>query len=192
MPVYPKVIFPFLSNSAVDAFLFSLERVKLQGNKNNLGRKLSSLLSSDGDCRKVEELDSAHEILRMLIDLVSIWFKCPERVRLMGLHPRADHGLLSFLLATQVNDKEEALAHQRKVSYMLARAAEAREAGLGQDRGDTAGRCHLGAQSPLDAPCTDSHRLPAPSCAPALRLRGAAPAAGLQRSCSWPSALGDG
>ncbi|NXR53005.1 CC125 protein, partial [Hippolais icterina] len=72
------------------------ERVKLQGNKNNLGRKLSSLLSSDGDCRKVKELDNAHEILRMLIDLV--------------------------------NDKEEALAHQRKVSYMLARAAEAREA----------------------------------------------------------------
>ncbi|NXM53736.1 CC125 protein, partial [Illadopsis cleaveri] len=72
------------------------ERVKLQGNKNNLGRKLSSLLSSDGDCRKVEELDNAHEILRMLIDVV--------------------------------NDKEEALAHQRKVSYMLARAAEAREA----------------------------------------------------------------
>ncbi|NXM14458.1 CC125 protein, partial [Ploceus nigricollis] len=61
------------------------ERVKSEGNKSNLGRKLSSLLSSDGDCRKVEELDSAHEILRMLIDLV--------------------------------NDKEEALAHQRKVSY---------------------------------------------------------------------------
>ncbi|NXR19998.1 CC125 protein, partial [Cinclus mexicanus] len=77
----------------------------LPGNKNNLGRKLSSLLSSDGDCRKVEELDNPHEILRMLIDLV--------------------------------NDKEEALAHQRKVSYMLARAAEARVAGLGQE---TAGR----------------------------------------------------
>ncbi|NXS02605.1 CC125 protein, partial [Oxylabes madagascariensis] len=73
------------------------DHVKLQENKNNLGRKLSSLLSSDGDCRKVKELDNAHEILRVLIDLV--------------------------------NDKEEALAHQRKVSYMLARAAEAREAG---------------------------------------------------------------
>ncbi|NXI82430.1 CC125 protein, partial [Rhipidura dahli] len=72
------------------------ECVKLQGSKNNLGQKLSSLLSSDGDCRKVEELDNSQEILRMLIDLV--------------------------------NDKEEALAHQRKVSYMLARAAEAREA----------------------------------------------------------------
>ncbi|NXH92687.1 CC125 protein, partial [Edolisoma coerulescens] len=72
------------------------EHVKVQGNRSNLGQKLSSLLSSDGDCRKVEELDNPHEILRMLIDLV--------------------------------NDKEEALAHQRKVSYMLARAAEAREA----------------------------------------------------------------
>ncbi|NWW62474.1 CC125 protein, partial [Ifrita kowaldi] len=72
------------------------ERVKLPGSKNNLGQKLSSLLSSDGDCRKVEELDNPQEILRVLIDLV--------------------------------NDKEEALAHQRKVSYMLARAAEAREA----------------------------------------------------------------
>ncbi|NXC92095.1 CC125 protein, partial [Cercotrichas coryphoeus] len=46
------------------------ERVKLPGNKNNLGQKLSSLLSSDGDCRKVEELENPHEILRMLIDLV--------------------------------------------------------------------------------------------------------------------------
>ncbi|XP_037981528.1 coiled-coil domain-containing protein 125 [Motacilla alba alba] len=78
------------------------ERIKLEGNKSSLGQKLSSLLSSEGDCRKVKELDSAHEILRMLIDLV--------------------------------NDKEEALAHQRKVSYMLARAAEA---GLGQDGGHT-------------------------------------------------------
>ncbi|NWT48443.1 CC125 protein, partial [Chroicocephalus maculipennis] len=71
-------------------------RVKLRGNKNSLGQKLSILLSSDGDCRKVEELDNPHEILKMLIDLV--------------------------------NDKEEALAHQRKVSYMLARAMEMKEA----------------------------------------------------------------
>ncbi|NXK00362.1 CC125 protein, partial [Corythaixoides concolor] len=70
-------------------------RVKLQGNKSSLGQKLSGLLSSDVDCRKVEELDSPHEILKMLIDLV--------------------------------NDKEEALAHQRKVSYMLARAMEMKE-----------------------------------------------------------------
>ncbi|NXP11812.1 CC125 protein, partial [Thinocorus orbignyianus] len=72
-------------------------RVKLQ-RKNSLGQKLSSLLSSDGDCRKVEELDNPHEILKMLIDLV--------------------------------NDKEEALAHQRKVSYMLARAMEMKEDAL--------------------------------------------------------------
>ncbi|NXK85696.1 CC125 protein, partial [Formicarius rufipectus] len=71
------------------------ERVKLQGNKNSLGQKLSSLLSSGGDCRRVEELDNPHEILKVLVDLV--------------------------------NDKEEALAHQRKVSYMLARAMEAKE-----------------------------------------------------------------
>ncbi|XP_010724411.1 coiled-coil domain-containing protein 125 isoform X2 [Meleagris gallopavo] len=70
--------------------------VKLQGNKNSLGQKLSGLLSSDADSRKVEELDNPHEILKMLIDLV--------------------------------NDKEEALAHQRKVSYMLARAMELKEA----------------------------------------------------------------
>uniref|UniRef100_U3KEF8 Coiled-coil domain containing 125 n=1 Tax=Ficedula albicollis TaxID=59894 RepID=U3KEF8_FICAL len=119
------------------------ERGKLLGSKNNLGRKLSSLLSSDGDCRKVEELDSPHEILRMLIDLV--------------------------------NDKEEALAHQRKVSYMLARAAEAQ---------DTAGRCPLGALSPPATPQAHGHRLTAPSCAPGL------PLTGLRRPRSWPSALG--
>ncbi|XP_056369261.1 coiled-coil domain-containing protein 125 [Oenanthe melanoleuca] len=119
------------------------ERVKLLGNKNNLGRKLSSLLSSDGDCRKVEKLDNPHEILRMLIDLV--------------------------------NDKEEALAHQRKVSYMLARAAEAQ---------DTAGQCPLGALSPPAAPQADGHHLTAPSCAPGL------PCTRLRRPRSWPSALG--
>ncbi|KAF1457799.1 hypothetical protein FQV08_0002341, partial [Pygoscelis antarcticus] len=70
-------------------------RVQSQGNKNSLGQKLSSLLSSGVDCRKVEELENPHEILKMLIDLV--------------------------------NDKEEALAHQRKVSYMLARAMETKE-----------------------------------------------------------------
>uniref|UniRef100_A0A8C3ULP4 Coiled-coil domain containing 125 n=1 Tax=Catharus ustulatus TaxID=91951 RepID=A0A8C3ULP4_CATUS len=92
----------------------------LPGNKTNLGRKLSSLLSSDGDCRKVEELDNPHEILRMLIDLV--------------------------------NDKEEALAHQRKVSYMLARAAEARAAGeerpLPAGRGTKQGVCPSRAAPP--------------------------------------------
>ncbi|XP_074850320.1 coiled-coil domain-containing protein 125 [Carettochelys insculpta] len=67
----------------------------LQGNKKNLGQKLTGMLISDTDCRKMEELDNPHEILRMLIDLL--------------------------------NDKEEALAHQRKVSYMLARAMEEKE-----------------------------------------------------------------
>ncbi|KFV63083.1 Coiled-coil domain-containing protein 125, partial [Dryobates pubescens] len=79
-------------------------RVKLQANKNSLGQKLSSLLSSDVDCRKVEGLDNPHEILKILIDLI--------------------------------NDKEEALAHQRKVSYMLARAMETKEDVLEQDRGN--------------------------------------------------------
>ncbi|NWY02704.1 CC125 protein, partial [Nothoprocta ornata] len=69
--------------------------IKLQGNKKSLGQKLSGLLSSGVDCRRVEELDNPHEILKMLIDLL--------------------------------NDKEEALAHQRKVSYMLARAIEMKE-----------------------------------------------------------------
>nr|XP_032625475.1 coiled-coil domain-containing protein 125 isoform X1 [Chelonoidis abingdonii]XP_032625476.1 coiled-coil domain-containing protein 125 isoform X1 [Chelonoidis abingdonii] len=69
--------------------------VMLQGNKKNLGQKLTGMLISDADCRKMEELDNPHEILRMLIDLL--------------------------------NDKEEALAHQRKVSYMLARAMEEKE-----------------------------------------------------------------
>ncbi|NWQ67566.1 CC125 protein, partial [Neopipo cinnamomea] len=71
------------------------EPLKLQGNKNSLRQKLSSLLSSAGDCRRAEEPDNPQEILKMLIDLV--------------------------------NDKEEALAHQRKVSYMLARALEAKD-----------------------------------------------------------------
>ncbi|EMP36300.1 hypothetical protein UY3_06515 [Chelonia mydas] len=67
----------------------------LQGNKKNLGQKLTGMLISDADGRKMEELDNPHEILRMLIDLL--------------------------------NDKEEALAHQRKVSYMLARTMEEKE-----------------------------------------------------------------
>ncbi|NXM36512.1 CC125 protein, partial [Oxyruncus cristatus] len=66
------------------------ECVKLKGNENDLGRKLSSLLSSGGACRRVKELDNPLKILKMLIDLV--------------------------------NEKESSLAHQRKVSYMLAHA----------------------------------------------------------------------
>ncbi|XP_059729749.1 coiled-coil domain-containing protein 125 isoform X2 [Haemorhous mexicanus] len=129
------------------------EHIKLEGSKNSLGQKLSSLLLSEGDCRKVGELDSAHEILRMLIDLV--------------------------------NDKEEALAHQRKVSYMLARAAEA---GPGQAGGHTAGRCRspgrlgrLGAQRLPAAPAPSRARPP---------LTGAA--AMPPRPRSWPSGMAEG
>ncbi|KAM6991683.1 coiled-coil domain-containing protein 125 isoform 3-T3 [Passerculus sandwichensis] len=135
------------------------EHVKLEGSKTKLGRKLSSLLSSEGDCRRVEELDSAHEILRMLIDLV--------------------------------NDKEEALAHQRKVSYMLARAAEA---GPGKAGGHTAGQCRspgrcqspekprrLRAQRPSAAPAPSHAHVP---------LTGAA--AALPRPSSWPSGMAEG
>ncbi|NXK80563.1 CC125 protein, partial [Amazona guildingii] len=75
--------------------------IKLQENKTSLGQKLSSLLSSEVDGKKVKELDNPNEILKMLIDLV--------------------------------NDKEEALAHQRKVNYMLARAIEASEDDSEQD-----------------------------------------------------------
>uniref|UniRef100_A0A8C0HDU3 Coiled-coil domain containing 125 n=1 Tax=Chelonoidis abingdonii TaxID=106734 RepID=A0A8C0HDU3_CHEAB len=75
--------------------LINWKRLKEDGNKKNLGQKLTGMLISDADCRKMEELDNPHEILRMLIDLL--------------------------------NDKEEALAHQRKVSYMLARAMEEKE-----------------------------------------------------------------
>lgn len=59
-------------NPTICVLLFSLGRVKLPGNKNSLGQKLSGLLSSDGDCRKVKELDNPHEILKLLIDLVRI------------------------------------------------------------------------------------------------------------------------
>uniref|UniRef100_A0A6J0TFW6 Coiled-coil domain-containing protein 125 isoform X1 n=1 Tax=Pogona vitticeps TaxID=103695 RepID=A0A6J0TFW6_9SAUR len=68
-----------------------------QGNRKNLGQKLTGILTSDTDSKKVEELASPQEVIRMLIDLL--------------------------------NDKEEALAHQRKVSYMLARTLE-KEDGL--------------------------------------------------------------
>uniref|UniRef100_A0A8C3Y4W6 Coiled-coil domain containing 125 n=1 Tax=Catharus ustulatus TaxID=91951 RepID=A0A8C3Y4W6_CATUS len=86
----------------------------------------------------------------------------------------ADRRPLSFL--SKVNDKEEALAHQRKVSYMLARAAEARAAGPGQD---ATGRCWLGTPSPAAAPQADGHpqdsahfRTPRPL---ALSVRSVAP-----------------
>ncbi|KAJ7424434.1 coiled-coil domain-containing protein 125 [Pitangus sulphuratus] len=123
------------------------EHLKLQANKNNLGQKLSSLLSSGGDCRRVEELDNPQEILKVLIDLV--------------------------------NDKEEALAHQRKVSYMLARALEAKEGVLGRGEG-TGPSCpaHSCGHSPParnsvpSVPSTDTHGKPARP---------------LRKALSWPS-----
>ncbi|XP_056181572.1 coiled-coil domain-containing protein 125 isoform X1 [Falco biarmicus] len=131
--------------------------LKLQGNKNSLGQKLSGLLSSDVDCRKVEELDNPHEILKMLIDLV--------------------------------NDKEEALAHQRKVSYMLARAMEMQEDVQEQDKGNGTPRSHT----------RDGQRSSGPghACCPNLcsQNRTSAPSAKtlekpvkmLQKAHSWPS-----
>lgn len=72
VPILSQSSFFLFPSSTVHVLLFSLGRVKLQGNKNSLGQKLSGLLSSDVDCRKVEELDNPHEILKMLIDLVGI------------------------------------------------------------------------------------------------------------------------
>nr|XP_021407501.1 coiled-coil domain-containing protein 125 [Lonchura striata domestica] len=109
----------------------SWRRQGAEGGEPSLGRRLSGLLRSAGDGRRVRELDDAQELLRVLIDLV--------------------------------NDKEEALAHQRKVSYMLARAAEPGQAGPGW------------------------RWLAAPS--PARPARAGA-ATGPPRPRSWPSALG--
>ncbi|XP_032851366.2 coiled-coil domain-containing protein 125 [Tyto alba] len=124
--------------------------VKLQGDRNSLGQKLSSLLSSDVDCRKVEELDNPHEILRMLIDLV--------------------------------NDKEEALAHQRKVSYMLARAMEAKEDVLEQDGGNVM----LGSPGPIQACCQNLPSQNSASSVPSAKTF-ENPVKMLQKSNSWPS-----
>ncbi|NXK06784.1 CC125 protein, partial [Herpetotheres cachinnans] len=136
--------------------------VKLQGNKNSLGQKLSGLLSSDVDCRKVEELDNPHEILKILIDLV--------------------------------NDKEEALAHQRKVSYMLARAMEMKEDALEQDNGNGApGGHHRGAQrpsGPIHARCQNLHsQNKVSSSASAKAFEN--PVKTLRKSHSWPSQTTD-
>ncbi|XP_010158256.1 PREDICTED: coiled-coil domain-containing protein 125 [Eurypyga helias] len=133
-------------------------RLKDDGNKNSLGQKLSSLLSSDVDCRKVGELDNPHEILKMLIDLV--------------------------------NDKEEALAHQRKVSYMLARAMEMKEDVSGQDKGNSTLGSHQyeaqGSSGPLHACCQNlcsqnrvSSVASAKPCENPLKM--------LRKSHSWPS-----
>ncbi|XP_030323410.1 coiled-coil domain-containing protein 125 [Calypte anna] len=130
-------------------------RLNLQGSKTNLGQKLSSLLSSDGDCRKVEGLDNPHEILKILIDLV--------------------------------NDKEEALAHQRKVSYMLARAMEMREDVLERDKGKgTLGSRPHEAQGPVPACCPN---LCSQNGASSVRSpnTGGNPVKMLRKSHSWPS-----
>ncbi|KAM7077056.1 coiled-coil domain-containing protein 125 [Ciconia maguari] len=132
--------------------------VKLQGNKNGLGQKLSSLLSSNVDSRKVEELDNPHEILKMLIDLV--------------------------------NDKEEALAHQRKVSYMLARAMEMKEDVLEQDKGnDALGSCQYRAQGslgPANACCQNLHSQNSMSSVPSAKTFENTVKM-LRKSHSWPS-----
>uniref|UniRef100_A0A8B9Z8W8 Coiled-coil domain containing 125 n=1 Tax=Buteo japonicus TaxID=224669 RepID=A0A8B9Z8W8_9AVES len=129
----------------------------LQGNKNSLGQKLSGLLSSDVDCRKVEDLDNPHEILKILIDLV--------------------------------NDKEEALAHQRKVSYMLARAMEMKEDVLEQDRGGGALGSQLEARGSSGPVRTCCQKLPSQnsiSSVPGAETR-ENPVKTLQKSHSWPS-----
>ncbi|XP_065717166.1 coiled-coil domain-containing protein 125 [Patagioenas fasciata] len=134
--------------------------VKLPGNKNSLGQKLSGLLSSDGDCRKVKELDNPHEILKMLIDLV--------------------------------NDKEEALAHQRKVSYMLARAMEAKEDVLEQDKGNvTLGSCQdktTESSGPIRTGCQSPHSQSRNSSVPSAEtLENTVKT--LRKSHSWPSEM---
>nr|XP_021136958.1 coiled-coil domain-containing protein 125 isoform X1 [Columba livia] len=134
--------------------------VKLPGNKNSLGQKLSGLLSSDGDCRKVKELDNPHEILKMLIDLV--------------------------------NDKEEALAHQRKVSYMLARAMEAKEDVLEQDKGHVMlGSCQdktPESSGPVRTSCQNPHSQSRNSSVPSAETL-ENPVKMLRKSHSWPSEM---
>ncbi|XP_053788540.1 coiled-coil domain-containing protein 125 isoform X4 [Vidua chalybeata] len=130
------------------------EPAKLEASRSGLGRRLRGLLSPDGDRGKVQGLDGAQETLRTLVELVSARLACPRR----GAGPALTAARSPFSLA-QVNDKEEALAHQRKVSYMLARAA---------DGGHAAGRRWLAAPRPPAGPG------PAPSPA---------------RPRSWPPAL---
>ncbi|XP_010075009.1 PREDICTED: coiled-coil domain-containing protein 125, partial [Pterocles gutturalis] len=132
--------------------------VKLHGNKTSLGQKLSSLLSSDVDCKKVEEIDNPHEILKMLIDLV--------------------------------NDKEEALAHQRKVSYMLARAMETREGVLEPSKGNGMLGHHQheaqGSPGPVHACCQSLPSQNSISSAPSAKTF-ENPVKMLRKSHSWPS-----
>ncbi|KAM4638640.1 coiled-coil domain-containing protein 125 isoform 2-T3 [Amazona ochrocephala] len=132
--------------------------VKLQENKSSLGQKLSSLLSSEADGKKVKELDNPNEILKMLIDLV--------------------------------NDKEEALAHQRKVNYMLARAIEASEDDSEQDtRNGMLRNRQYKVQEPLDPRCACCQNLCSQSSVSPVSSAKACenPVKMLQKSHSWPS-----
>lgn len=90
----------------------------------------------------------------------------------------------------QVNDKEEALAHQRKVSYMLARAMETKEDVLEQDRGNGVLRSHLckaeGSLGPVHAWCqklSSQNSIPSVSRAKIFEY----PIKMLRKSHSWPS-----
>ncbi|NXY81102.1 CC125 protein, partial [Alcedo cyanopectus] len=132
--------------------------VKLQGNRNSLGQKLSGLLSSHLDFRKVEELDNPHEVLKMLIDLI--------------------------------NDKEEALAHQRKVSYMLARAMEMKEEVLEQDGGNRTFGSHQheaqASSGPIHTRCQNLSSQNSISSVPSIKMF-QHPVKILRKSHSWSS-----
>lgn len=96
---------------------------------------------------------------------------------------------LSLLINAQVNDKEEALAHQRKVSYMLARAMEMKEDVLEQDRGGGALGSHLearGSSGPVRACCQKLPSQNSISSVPGAETR-ENPVKTLQKSHSWPS-----
>lgn len=89
----------------------------------------------------------------------------------------------------QVNDKEEALAHQRKVSYMLARAMEMKEDDVLEDRGNSASgrRPHeaRGPLGPVHACCCDPHPQNTAAVVPSAKTPGN-PAKTLRKSHSWP------
>lgn len=96
---------------------------------------------------------------------------------------------LSLLINAQVNDKEEALAHQRKVSYMLARAMEMKEDVLEQDRGGGALGSQLEARGSSGPVRTCCQKLPSQnsiSSVPGAETR-ENPVKTLQKSHSWPS-----
>lgn len=45
----------------------------MQGNRKSLGQKVMGVLASSADSKKMKELDNPQEIIRMLVDLVSIF-----------------------------------------------------------------------------------------------------------------------